>query len=115
MELGGAPRWELIATGPPRGGGDPLPWAPLSRSPPKPHLAGRVLWTADAGWSPRKWLIFRFHWRTMVDTERAPDSASEEVVLADTSAPESSMGGFGTTRPATLSDMGLARRLSAET
>ena len=51
----------------------------------------------------------------MLETERAPDSASDEVVLADTSAPESSMGDFGPTRPATRSEMGLARRLSAET
>lgn len=71
--------------------------------------------TVGAGWSPRKWLILRFHWRTMLDTERAPDSASEEVVLADTSAPESSIGGFGAARPATRSDMGLASRLSADT
>lgn len=60
-------------------------------------------------------MILRFHWRTMLETERAPDSASDEVVLADTSAPESSMGGFRPTRPAARSDMGLARRLSAET
>jgi hypothetical protein len=76
---------------------------------------GRLPLTVDAGWSPKKWLILRFHWRTMLETERAPDSASDEVVLADTSAPESSVGGFGPTRPATRSDMGLARRLSAET
>ena len=86
---------------------------PCPRSPGPAHLAGRVPWPLDAGWS-RKWLIFRFHWRTMLETERAPDSASDEV-LADTSAPESSMGGFSPTRPATRSDMGLARRLSAET
>lgn len=51
----------------------------------------------------------------MLETERAPDSASDEVVLADTSAPESILGGFNPTRPATRSDMGFARRLSAET
>lgn len=67
------------------------------------------------GWFPKKWLILRSHWRTMLETERAPDSASDEVVLADTSAPESSMGGFSAARPATRSDMGLARRLSADT
>lgn len=71
--------------------------------------------TAAAGWSPRKWLIFRFHWHTMLETERAPDSASDEVVLADTSAPESRLGGFDPTRPATRSDIGFAKRLSAET
>lgn len=60
-------------------------------------------------------LIFRFHWRTMLETERAPDSGSEEVVLAETSAPESSMGGFWLVLPATRSDMGLARRRSADT
>lgn len=51
----------------------------------------------------------------MLETERAPDSASDEVVLADTSAPESSMGDLGPARPATRSDMGLARRLRAVT
>lgn len=51
----------------------------------------------------------------MLETERAPDSASDEVVLADTSAPESILGGFNPTRPATRSDMGFAKRLSAET
>lgn len=51
----------------------------------------------------------------MLETERAPDSASDEVVLADTSAPESRLGGFDPTRPATRSDMGFAKRLSAET
>lgn len=89
---------------------------PAPRPPPPPtpaHLAGRAPCPLDAGWS-RKWLTFRFHWRTMLETERAPDSASDEV-LADTSAPESSMGGFSPTRPATRSDMGLARRLSADT
>lgn len=65
--------------------------------------------------SPRKLLIFLFHWRTMLETERAPDSGSEEVVLAETSAPESSMAGFWPTLPATRSDMGLARRRSADT
>lgn len=60
-------------------------------------------------------LIFLFHWRTMLETERAPDSGSEEVVLAETSAPESSMAGFWFVLPATRSDMGLARRRSAET
>lgn len=60
-------------------------------------------------------LIFRFHWRTMLETERAPDSGSEEVVLAETSAPESSMGGFWLVLPATRSDIGLARRRSADT
>lgn len=78
------------------------------------HLAGRELLAVGAG-SPKKWLILRFHWRTMLETERAPDSASEEVVLAETSAPESSMGGFRLARPATRSDMGLARRLRADT
>lgn len=65
--------------------------------------------------SPRKLLIFLFHWRTMLETERAPDSGSEEVVLAETSAPESSMAGFWLILPATRSDMGLARRRSADT
>lgn len=60
-------------------------------------------------------MIFLFHWRTMLETERAPDSGSEEVVLAETSAPESSMAGFWLVLPATRSDMGLARRRSAET
>lgn len=91
------------------------PGSPLPGPARPPHLAGRVPLTAGAAWSPKKWLILRFHWRTMLETERAPDSASEDVVLADTSAPESSMGGFGPARPATRSDMGLARRLSAET
>lgn len=65
--------------------------------------------------SPRKLLIFLFHWRTMLETERAPDSGSEEVVLAETSAPESSMAGFWPILPATRSDMGLARRRRADT
>lgn len=80
-----------------------------------PHLAGRMPWAVDAGWSPKKWLALRFHWCTMLETDRAPDSASDDVVLADTSAPESSMGDFSPTRPATRSDMGFARRLSADT
>lgn len=65
--------------------------------------------------SPRKLLIFLFHWRTMLETERAPDSGSEDVVLAETSAPESSWAGFWPVLPATRSDMGLARRRSADT
>lgn len=81
---------------------------------PCPDLAGRAPFTEDEG-SPRKLLIFLFHWRTMLETERAPDSGSEEVVLAETSAPESSMAGFWLVLPATRSDMGLARRRSAET
>lgn len=81
---------------------------------PRPDLVGRAPFTEDEG-SPRKLLIFLFHWRTMLETERAPDSGSEEVVLAETSAPESSMAGFWLVLPATRSDMGLARRRSAET
>lgn len=81
---------------------------------PCPDLAGRAPFTEE-GESPRKLLIFLFHWRTMLETERAPDSGSEEVVLAETSAPESSMAGFWLVLPATRSDMGLARRRSAET
>lgn len=88
-----------------------MPHHPCS---PCPDLAGRAPFTEDEG-SPRKLLIFLFHWRTMLETERAPDSGSEEVVLAETSAPESSMAGFWLVLPATRSDMGLARRRSAET
>lgn len=93
----------------------PCPRFPGPGTGRPPHLAGRVPWTVDVGWSPKKWLILRFHWCTMLETERAPDSASDDVVLADTSAPESSMDDFSPTRPATRSDMGLASRLSAET
>lgn len=79
-----------------------------------PDLTGRAPLTEGEG-SPRKLLIFLFHWRTMLETERAPDSGSDEVVLAETSAPESSMAGFWLVLPATRSDMGLARRRSADT
>ena len=78
--------------------------SPQSSGARPPHLAGRAPGTVGAGWLPRKWLVLRSHWRTMLETERAPDSASDEVVLADTSAPESSMGDFSPTRPATRSD-----------
>lgn len=81
---------------------------------PCPDLVGRVPLAGGEG-SPRKLLIFLFHWRTMLDTERAPDSGSEEVVLAETSAPESSMAAFWPGLPVPRSDMGLARRRSADT
>lgn len=64
-------------------------------------------------------LFLLFHWRTSPLTVLAL-SASEllAVVLADKSAPESVTGGVWfqrATRPATRSDMGLARRLRAVT
>lgn len=40
-----------------------LPSSPWScpQSPQTLHLAGRLPLTVAVGWSPRKWLIFRFH------------------------------------------------------
>lgn len=67
------------------------------------------------GGSPRNVLIFRFHWRTILETEREPDSGSEEVVLVETSAPESCIANFWFILPATRSDIGLAIRRRAET
>lgn len=36
------------------------PWS-CPQSTQTPHLAGRAPLTVAVGWSPRKWLIFRFH------------------------------------------------------
>lgn len=70
----------------------------------------------EEGESPSKALVFLFHWRTMLETEREPDSDSKEVVvLVETSELGSPMVCFWLILPATLSVIGLARRRKAET
>lgn len=79
------------------------------------YLIVRVPFEGE-GESPSKALVFLFHWRTMLETEREPDSDSKElVVLVATSAPGSPMACFWLILPATLSVIGLARRRKAET